>query len=71
MNFVELILTVCSLAQPVACDERRLMIEIESGSPRDCMMHSMPFIAKWSDEHPNVTVTRWRCVSPGTEGDKI
>jgi len=35
------------------------------------MMQAMPFIAQWSGEHPNVTVTKWRCVRPGAEGDKI
>jgi hypothetical protein len=71
MQFVELILTVCSLAQPAACDERRLMLESQTGSTRNCMMQSMPYIAQWSGEHPNVQVTRWRCVTPGAEGDKI
>ena len=71
MNFVELILTVCTLAQPATCDERKLMFESATGSTRNCMMQAMPYIAKWSGEHPNLTVTRWRCVTPGSEGDKI
>ena len=32
---------------------------------------AMPYIAQWAGEHPNLTVTRWRCVRPGAEGDKI
>lgn len=71
MNFVELILTVCALSQPAACDERKLMLESVTGSTRNCMMQAMPYIAKWSGEHPNVQVTRWRCAAPGAEGDKI
>ena len=71
MVFVELILTVCTLAQPTACDERKLMLESATGSTQNCMMQAMPYIAQWSGEHPNVTVTRWRCVAPGAEGDKI
>ncbi|MCX7898578.1 MAG: hypothetical protein N2444_00555 [Methylocystis sp.] len=71
MNFVELILTVCTLAQPVSCDERKLTFESGTGSTRDCMMQAMPFIAQWSGEHPNVEVIKWRCVAPGSEGDKI
>jgi hypothetical protein len=71
MNFVELILTVCTLAQPASCEERRLMLESASGSTRNCIMQAMPYIAQWSGEHPNLTVTKWRCVTPGEEGDKI
>jgi hypothetical protein len=71
MIFVELILTVCTLSQPAACDERKLMLESATGSTRNCMMQAMPYIAQWSGEHPNVQVTRWRCVTPGGEGDKI
>jgi hypothetical protein len=71
MNFVELILTVCTLAQPAACDERKLMFESVSGSTRNCMMQAMPYIAQWSGEHPNLTIMKWRCVTPGEEGDKI
>ncbi len=71
MNFVELILTVCTLAQPAACEERKLMLESGSGSTRNCIMQAMPYIAQWSGEHPNLAVTKWRCVSPGEEGDKI
>ena len=70
-NFIELVLTVCTLAQPAVCDERRLMFSSETGSPRGCMMQALPFIAKWSGEHPNLLVSRWRCVAPGADGDKI
>ncbi len=71
MNFVQLILTVCAISQPTACDERRLTLESATGSTRNCVMQAMPYIAQWSGEHPNVTVTRWRCITPGAEGDKI
>jgi hypothetical protein len=70
-NFIELILTVCTLAQPAACDERRLLFSSESGSVRGCMIQAQPFIAQWVGDHPNVTVSRWRCAIPGTTGDKI
>ena len=42
-----------------------------TGSTRHCMMEAMPYIAQWSGEHPNVAVTRWRCVRPGAAGDGI
>jgi hypothetical protein len=70
-NFIELILTVCTLVQPAACDERRLLFSSETASLRGCITQSMPFIAQWSGEHPNVRVSRWRCELPGRAGDKI
>jgi hypothetical protein len=71
MNFVELILTVCTLAQPAACDERKLVLESATGSTNNCMMQAMPYIAQWSGDHPQLTVTKWRCARPGADGDKI
>lgn len=71
MNFVELVLTVCTLAQPVSCDEKKLVFSSETGSLMGCMMQAQPFIAQWSGEHPGLRVSRWRCVTPGSEGDKI
>jgi hypothetical protein len=70
-NFIELILTVCTLAQPAACDERRLLFSSESSSLRGCMIQAQPFIAQWVGEHPSVRVSRWRCALPGSAGDKI
>ena len=71
MDFIELVLTVCSLAQPAQCDERRLVFSSETGSICGCMMQAQPYIAQWVGEHPGVAVTRWRCVTPGSEGSKI
>jgi len=46
MNFVELVLTVCTLAQPVACDEPETCVFSESGSLHGCMMQAQPLIAQ-------------------------
>jgi hypothetical protein len=71
MNFVELVLTVCTLAQPVACDEQKLVFSSESGSLHGCMIQAQSYIAQWSGDHPALRVVRWRCAPPGSEGDKI
>jgi hypothetical protein len=70
-NFVQLILTVCSLAQPVSCDDRRLTFSTDSVSLGQCIMQAQPFIAQWSGDHPTVRVSRWRCALPGASGDRI
>ncbi len=71
MNFIELVLTVCALTNPAACEERHLMFSTENVSIVGCMMQAQPFIAQWTGEHPGVHVSRWRCVTPGSEGKKI
>jgi hypothetical protein len=71
MSFVELVLTVCTLTQPVICDEKKLVLGSDTGSLHGCMLQAQPVIAQWSGEHPLLRVSRWRCVAPGAEGDKI
>jgi len=70
MSLVELILTVCTLAQPAACEERRLAF-VDSGSLRQCLTQAPPKIAEWSMAHPGRRVVRWRCGYPGAEGTPI
>jgi hypothetical protein len=70
VNFVQLILTVCTLAEPSVCDERKMLFE-SSGPLRACFVQAQPFIAQWVGEHPTLRVAAWRCTPPGAEGDKI
>lgn len=66
---VVLILTVCALAAPSQCDERRMSF-VSQGSLMQCMMSAPPYVAAWSEEHPGERVASWRCAYPGAEGDK-
>ena len=43
MGLVELILTVCTLTQPAACEERRLSL-VDEGSLMQCMTQAPPEI---------------------------
>ncbi|WP_036262127.1 hypothetical protein [Methylocapsa aurea] len=70
MGLIELILTVCSLAQPSACEERQLSL-IDQGSLMQCMLQAPPKIAQWADGHPNSQVVKWRCSYPGSEGKTL
>jgi len=63
MGLVELILTVCSLSQPAACEERQLAF-VDQGSLMQCMLQAPPTIAQWSDSHPGRQVVKWRCSYP-------
>jgi len=62
MGFIEVILTVCAIANPVNCEDKRLQFAWD-GSPRQCAMMQMP-IAAWIGDHPEWIVRRWSCDVP-------
>jgi hypothetical protein len=66
MDFIELILTVCAVAQPTLCQDQHLQFAW-SGSPRQCAMAAPPYIAQWIGEHPKFRAVRWHCAYPGQE----
>ena len=60
MNMIEIIVTVCALAQPTQCEEQHLKYA-SMGSPRQCAMNAQPYLAQWINEHPKWLAVRWRC----------
>jgi hypothetical protein len=64
MRLVELIITVCALAEPKYCEDRHLQFA-EAASLRQCVMAAPPYIAQWLGEHPKWRAVRWRCDYPG------
>ena len=70
MQWVDLIVLACSLADPSVCKEYHLAFQ-SAGSLRSCMMQAQPYLAQWVGDHPNERVARWRCAWPDAEGDKI
>jgi len=67
---IELILTVCVLAAPSRCDDVRLQF-VAQETMMQCMMQAPPYIAAWSAQHPDVSVSRWRSAWPGEAGRRI
>ncbi|MDK1389140.1 hypothetical protein QN224_27430 [Sinorhizobium sp. 8-89] len=63
MNLVDLVLTVCMLANPTDCRTEHLYFE-SRGSLVQCMMLAPSEIAKWSESHPRLKIVRWKCVFP-------
>ena len=63
---IDLVLLVCSLANPTSCQEQHLLFESQ-GSLRACMMQAPPYLAQWAGEHPGVRIARWRCDWPESE----
>jgi hypothetical protein len=64
MGFVEIVMTVCALAQPARCEEQHLQFNWQ-GSLYQCAMGAPPYIARWAGEHPKWQIERWRCEYPG------
>jgi hypothetical protein len=68
MNLIELILTVCSLAQPTSCQDQHLQF-LDQGSLMQCMFQAPTYIAQWTGEHPGRQVVKWRCSYPYADGE--
>ncbi|ASR09945.1 hypothetical protein CHY08_22835 (plasmid) [Rhizobium leguminosarum bv. viciae] len=63
MNLVDLVLTVCVLANPTSCRAEHFYFE-SRGSLIQCMTLAPAHIAKWSGSHPSLKIVRWTCVFP-------
>lgn len=70
MGLIELILTVCTMAQPASCEERHLSL-VDAGSLMQCVTQAPPVIAEWVGHHPGRQVMKWHCSYPGSEGDSL
>jgi hypothetical protein len=67
---IEIILTVCAIANPANCEEKYLQFTWD-GSLNQCMMAAQPYIAQWIGNHPQWTARKWTCEYPGREKRKI
>ncbi len=63
LDLIDLVLTVCVLANPANCRTEHLYFE-SRGSLTQCMMLAPAEIAKWSEGHPALKVVRWTCLLP-------
>ncbi len=70
MGLIELVLTVCSIAQPAVCEDQHLQFTANF-SLRQCTMSAEPYIAQWIGEHPKWHAVRWHCEYPGQGGERI
>jgi hypothetical protein len=62
-GMIELVLTVCAIAQPATCIDKHVVFDSDN-TPRQCTMAAPPFIARWVSEHPEWIVQRWKCQVP-------
>lgn len=71
MGLMELILTVCALAQPASCEETNLTFVDQGQSLAECAISAPPTIADWVNHHPTRFVAKWRCSYPGKDGSDL
>ncbi|MCQ0990115.1 hypothetical protein [Jiella marina] len=67
---IDLVLTVCMVANPANCKEERLSYQARATSAQ-CMMLSSPYVAAWAGDHPQWSVKRWRCEWPSERKQPI
>jgi hypothetical protein len=58
---IEVVFSVCLLAEPSRCHEERLSFMAESVTPQQCMMYGQSEMAKWMEGHPGFSVQKWGC----------
>lgn len=61
---IELVFIVCLKSSPRLCEERVLSY-LAAHSPVACMAQAPPELARWALDHPDYTVKRWKCLTPG------
>jgi hypothetical protein len=66
---VDLILTVCLVSNADQCHDETLTFESRGDLTR-CMFLAPIEIAKWTGEHPQFNVVRFRCAYPD-EGESL
>ena len=60
MDLLELVITVCAIADPTLCEDQRLQY-VSGASLRHCAMGAAPYIAQWIGERPKWMAVRWHC----------
>jgi hypothetical protein len=68
MELIDLVLTVCLLADLNECRIEHLHFECR-GLVAQCMFLAPPEIARWSSDHPALKIVRWKCKYPKCEQD--
>ncbi len=65
-TLIELILSICLMADPGVCRTERLSYGDGLDSAQACVFQAPPRIAQWASRHPQWRIVRWRC---GVHGD--
>jgi hypothetical protein len=64
MGLIDLVITVCAVAQISSCHDQHLQFA-DGADLKGCVMAAPPYIAQWIGEHPKWMAVRWHCEHPG------
>ena len=70
MSPINILLYVCLLSNPDACEEKVIPIS-DVGSISACYFWAQPHIAAWSETHPKYKIMKWTCANPAADGEPI
>lgn len=58
---LELVMTVCLIANSAKCKDVHLQFAEESLTPYQCVMKGQLEMAKWREGNPNWQIAKWGC----------
>ena len=61
---IELVLSVCFIAQPANCKDVSLSFVADNMTPYQCMLSGQSAIVRWQEGHPGWRISRWTCARP-------
>ena len=62
---IELIASVCMIADPAHCKDVRLNFVEQNVSVHECLFNGQLEIIKWTETHPDWQVAKWSCGRAG------
>lgn len=62
---IEIVLSVCLLAEPNRCKQEHVTAISESLTPFECLRFGQLETVKWAEAHPKWSVRRWSCQPAG------
>ena len=67
MDLIHLLMAVCALSTPDACEERAIP-SLNQIPGMQCVPDAPLFLAQWMEVPSNLASARWRCTPAGIEG---
>lgn len=62
---IAIVLSACLISNASVCREHRIPLSTDV-SPMQCMITAQLQLARWSEEHPQWRIVRWKC-RPGDQ----
>lgn len=64
---IHIIASICSIVVGSHCQDLKLSFEKENITPFACFTYGQIELAKWTEDHPNWYITKWKCTTKNEE----